>query len=194
MGTLSFSKYRRRYNLVLKQGDDTNTRGNSNYVSMSVADSNGLIETCVALKDSVTYLTIAVSSLTVELTTLREKVAMLEMRLYDGGPAAKQVDAVIATTAEIHEQSTNYNITDSDEQAAQQADAVIVMIAETQKQSTNNTVTVPTSVSSSQLSYADVTSHTTTNADLARMSFAYPVSRDVGLEGGSEYKLLADLR
>ena len=29
---------------------------------------------------------------------------------------------------------------------------------------------------------------------LARLCFAYPVSRDVGLEVGSEYKLLADLR
>ena len=55
--------------------------------------------------------------------------------------------------------------TDPEGPAAQQVDAVIVTIAETHEQSTNNTVTVPTSVSSSQLSYADVTSHTTTNAN-----------------------------
>ena len=73
---------------------------------------------------------------------------------------------VIVTTAETHEQSTNYTVTDAGGPAAQQVDAVIVTTAETQEQSSNNTVTAPTSVSSSLLSYADVTSHTTTNAVL----------------------------
>ena len=76
-----------------------------------------------------------------------------------------RLHAVIVTTAETHEQSTNYTVTDSDGPAVQQIDAVVVTTAETHEQSTNNTVTVPTSVSSSQLSYADVTSHTTTNAN-----------------------------
>ena len=156
-------KYR-RLSTVLKQGGATNTIDNSNDVSMNVVDSNSLLETCVTLKDSVTDLTIAVSSLTGELTTLREKVALLEMRLYDGGPAAQQVDWVRATTAETHEKSTNYTytVTDPDEPAAKQADPVIDTIPETQELSTNNAVTVPTSLSSSQRSYADVASHATT--------------------------------
>ena len=147
-------------------------------ISMNVVESNGLIETCVALKDSVTDLTIAVSILTGELTTLRERVAMLEMRLCHepcgtdpDGPVAQHVDAVVVTTAEIHEQSTNYTVTDPDGPATQQADAVIVTIAETQEQATNNTETAPTSVYSSQLSYADVTSHTTTNDVLGEDDF-----------------------
>ena len=154
----------RRLSKVLKQGGAINTRDNSNDVSMNVVDSNSLLETYVALKDSVTDLTIAVSSLTGELTTLREKVALLEMRLYDGGPAAQLVDGMRATTAETHEKSTNYTytVTDPDEPAAQQADPVIDMIPETQELSTNKAVTVPTSLSSSQRSYADVTSHATT--------------------------------
>ena len=110
---------------MLKQGGATNTRDNSNDVSMNVVDSNSLLETCVVLKDSVTDLTIAVSSLTGELTTLREKVALLEMRLYDGGTAAHQVDGVRATAAETHEKSTNSTVTDPDEPAAQQADPLI---------------------------------------------------------------------
>ena len=109
------------------------------WCGVNVVESNGLIETCVALKDSVT-----VSILTGELTTLRERVAMLEMRLCHepcgtdpDGPAAQHVDAVVVTTAEIHEQSTNYTVTDPGGPAAQQADAVIVTIAETQEQATN---------------------------------------------------------
>ena len=78
------------------------------------------------------------------------------------GPITQQVDVVIVTTAETHEQSTIYTVTD----AGGPVDAVIVTTAETQEQSSNNTVTAPTSVSSSLLSYADVTSHTTTNAVL----------------------------
>ena len=130
-------------NQLLKQGGATNTRANSNDVSMNMVQSNG-----VALKDSVTDLTIAVSSLTGELTTLREKFAQLEMRLChepcctdSDGPAAQQIDAVIVTTAETHEQSTNYAGTESDGPAAQQVDAVIVTKAETHEQSTNYTGT-----------------------------------------------------
>ena len=179
---------------MLKQGGATNTRDNFNDVSMNVVDSNSLLETCVASKDSVTDLTIAVSSLTGELTTLREKVALLEMRLYDGGPAAQQVDGVRATTAETHEKSTNYtySVTDPDEPAAQQADPVIDMIPETQELSTNNAVTVPTSLSSSQRSYADVTSHATT-CDVTS-AFRLPGQQRRRTRRGSEYKLLADLR
>ena len=64
----------RCFSKVLKQGGVTNTRDNSNDVSMNMVQSNG-----VALKDSVTDLTIAVSSLTGELT--RERVTLLEMCL-----------------------------------------------------------------------------------------------------------------
>ena len=107
----------------------------------------------------VTDLTIAVSSLTGELT--RERVALLEMRLCHEpcgtdpeGPAAQQVDAVIVTTAETHEQST-----------CNCSDVCVLQ---------------PTKLHRYHIQQEIMS--------FARMSFAYPVSRDVGLEGGSEYK------
>jgi viroplasmin and RNaseH domain-containing protein len=89
----------KRLSKVLKTSGTTNNQESVHDASVRLIESTDLIETCVVLRDTVTNLTTVVSNLSGEVVLLREKMALLELRLAPDTqiPLVTEVNSQVAT-------------------------------------------------------------------------------------------------